>query len=258
MNLDSISPPSANSDFARGPIREGRKVPRRSRIRHSAVIGTFLLAFFLASGCAASSNGGHADAETPSTVVTNTFEALTDEGPELTPTGSAMPGESSAAAVIAPTSPLVVSSRDDNTLYVAAPIGCDAADPAYDHTLDTRAANSFTIVPEIHVGLFSLSPDGSEVKLELAESHAVNDDFSSYEFLLRDGLKFSDGSALTAADVKWSWERALRVSEGNGRAGDVFGSIVGAGSVTVAGGEIEGIEVVDDSKLKVRLSVPRA
>ena len=35
-----------------------------------------------------------------------------------------------------------------------------------------------------------------------------------YEFVLRNDLKFSDGSALTSGDFKWSWERALKKSIG--------------------------------------------
>ena len=42
---------------------------------------------------------------------------------------------------------------------------------------------------------------------DLAESWTVSPDAKTYTFKLRDGLKFSDGSALTAQDVKFSLER---------------------------------------------------
>ena len=147
--------------------------------------------------------------------------------------------------------------RLDNTLYVKAEIGCDAADPAYEHGFDTRSANLFTIVPEIHAGLFSHSPDGTEIRLELAEDYAVSDDFTSYEFRLRDGLKFSDGSPLTALDVKWSWERAFLRANGYGRANDVFGSIVGADTMKGTDNTLSGIQALDDERLAVQLKNPR-
>ena len=49
-----------------------------------------------------------------------------------------------------------------------------------DLTLDRQTC--LTIVPEIHAGLLSHSPDGTEIRLELAEDYAVSDDFTSYEF----------------------------------------------------------------------------
>ena len=150
-----------------------------------------------------------------------------------------------------------VVPRLDNTLYVKADIGCDAADPAYEHGFDTRSANLFTIVPEIHAGLLSHSPDGTEIRLELAEDYAVRDDFTSYEFRLRDGLKFSDGSPLTALDVKWSWERAFLRANGYGRANDVFGSIVGADTMKGTDNTLSGIQVLDDERLAVQLKNPR-
>ncbi len=43
----------------------------------------------------------------------------------------------------------------------------------------------------------------------LTESHTISDDGLVYTFVLRDGLKFNDGTDVTAADVKFSLERHL-------------------------------------------------
>ncbi len=45
----------------------------------------------------------------------------------------------------------------------------------------------------------------------LAESHEISEDGLVYTFVLRDGVRFSDGTPLTAEDVKFSLERHLEV-----------------------------------------------
>ena len=45
----------------------------------------------------------------------------------------------------------------------------------------------------------------------LAEDHKISDDGLVYTLTLRDGLKFSDGTDVTAEDVKFSIERHLEV-----------------------------------------------
>lgn len=42
---------------------------------------------------------------------------------------------------------------------------------------------------------------------EIAESYEVNDEYTQISFVIRDGIKFHDGSDLTAEDVKYSIER---------------------------------------------------
>ena len=66
---------------------------------------------------------------------------------------------------------------------------------------------------EIFAGLTTFTPDESNpVQLDMATSHTVSSGGSVHTFILRPGLKFSDGSPLTASDFKWSWERALRTA----------------------------------------------
>jgi len=51
---------------------------------------------------------------------------------------------------------------------------------------------------------------------DLAHSWDVTNDFTSYTFYLRDGVKFHNGDELTAADVKATYERAAFPAEGLG------------------------------------------
>jgi peptide/nickel transport system substrate-binding protein len=53
-----------------------------------------------------------------------------------------------------------------------------------------------------------------EIIGDLAKSWTVSDDSLSYTFTLHEGVKFHDGSELTSADVKASWDRIVLPSEG--------------------------------------------
>jgi oligopeptide transport system substrate-binding protein len=86
----------------------------------------------------------------------------------------------------------------------------------------------------------------------------VSDDGRTYTFGLRTGLRFSDGSDLTAADVRRSWLRILDPATGSS-APDVLNVIAGAQGRLNGGSEDEvGIEAPDDRTLVVTLRHPAA
>src|ERR1700709_497776 len=70
------------------------------------------------------------------------------------------------------------------------------------------------ILSNLYDTLLLPTDDGQSVKAGLATDWKVADDGLSVALTLRDGIKFSDGSPITAEDVKWSLERAAK--EGNG------------------------------------------
>jgi peptide/nickel transport system substrate-binding protein len=51
--------------------------------------------------------------------------------------------------------------------------------------------------------------DGKTFEPRLAESFTKSDDDKTYEFKLREGVKFSDGTPFTAQDVLFSWNKAF-------------------------------------------------
>ena len=134
---------------------------------------------------------------------------------------------------------------------------CADPDPAIDRSIAWRNIGNPPVVTEIHAGLTRVNEFGTDgYELELASSVWVSDDLREYEFTLRPSLKFSDGSPLTSRDVKWSWERGLRFGAETTNAWRVLGAIEGADEVLGKVGELEGVEVIDDRRLMVRLERP--
>lgn len=80
----------------------------------------------------------------------------------------------------------------------------DTIDPALNSAVDGG-----TLINHAFEGLMRLSPDGVTYEEGVAEKVEVSDDNLTYTFTLRDGLKWSDGSDLTAEDFVYSWNRAI-------------------------------------------------
>ncbi len=118
---------------------------------------------------------------------------------------------------------------------------------------------SFNIVLELFSGLVKLANDPVQpVVLDLAESYTVSEDGTVYRFVLREGLVFSDGSPLTAFDVKWSWERAAHPDTASSVVSEFLGDIIGIKEIIEGEAETaEGIQVIDDQTLQVTIDAPK-
>ncbi len=98
-------------------------------------------------------------------------------------------------------------------------------------------------------------------KPDLAESWTVSRDGLEYLFKLRKGVVFHDGSPFTAQDVKFSWQVIchpdnLRMADAYV---DHYVQIRGCRDYHEGRADgVEGIEVVDDHTLRVRLTEPYA
>jgi len=105
---------------------------------------------------------------------------------------------------------------------------------------------------QLYAGLTRLDENG-EPYASLAEGWEVSDDGRTYTFTLRDGLTFSDGTRLTAEDVRRSWLRILDPLTGTS-APDVLSVIAGAQQRLAGGSEEEvGIRAPDEGTLIVEL-----
>jgi peptide/nickel transport system substrate-binding protein len=96
--------------------------------------------------------------------------------------------------------------------------------PGLDPTTAAAAAIGEVVHYNILEGLTKINMDGSITPL-LAESWSVDPDGKSYTFKLRKGVKFHDGEAFDASDVKFSFERAKAEGSTNKAKKAVFDNI---------------------------------
>ena len=126
-------------------------------------------------------------------------------------------------------------------------------------TMDVAQTTDNYLIPmNVFDRLFETRPvDGvSEVVKSLVTDYAVSADGLTYEFTLREGVVFSNGSALTASDVQFSFERLLKMAKQNT---DIPLEV--QGGEQVMNGEADtlaGFNVIDDTHFTVTLSAPNA
>ena len=97
--------------------------------------------------------------------------------------------------------------------------------PGLDPTVAPAAAIGEVVHYNVLEGLTKIQMDGSVVPL-LAESWTVDPDGKVYTFRLRRNVKFHDGEAFDASDVKFSFERAKAEGSTNKAKKAVFDNIV--------------------------------
>jgi peptide/nickel transport system substrate-binding protein len=70
------------------------------------------------------------------------------------------------------------------------------------------------VLSNLYDTLLLPTDDGKGVQPGLATAWKLSDDGLSVELTLRDGIKFSDGTPITPADVAWSLKRAAKPDNG--------------------------------------------
>ena len=76
-----------------------------------------------------------------------------------------------------------------------------------------RDANTDTVLHHIFETLVAFRDDLTIGPL-LAESWTVSDDGKVCTFTIREGATFHNGDPVTAADVKWNWDRRMQADSG--------------------------------------------
>ncbi|MGE0119537.1 MAG: ABC transporter substrate-binding protein [Dongiaceae bacterium] len=129
-------------------------------------------------------------------------------------------------------------------------------------TLDPQIGydwQNWSVIKSIFDGLMDYKPGTTELEPDLAESYTISDDGQTYTFKLRDGIKFHNGRALTAGDIKYSVERAINPATQGPGAG-FFGSIKGYDEMVgdAKATELSGITTPDDKTVVIQLTRPDA
>ncbi|MBI4284671.1 MAG: hypothetical protein HY670_02065 [Chloroflexi bacterium] len=113
------------------------------------------------------------------------------------------------------------------------------------------------IIGAIFSGLVRIDKD-LKVAPDIAERWDISADGKTYTFYLRAGVKFHNGKAVTAHDLKYSWERALDPQTKSRKARTYMGDIVGAADMLAGKAtELSGVKVIDDRTLQVTIDGPK-
>jgi len=120
-------------------------------------------------------------------------------------------------------------------------IGIVQEPTSLDPTIDPTASISLLLRDNVYEGLVRLTPD-LRIVPALAKSWDVSPEGTTFTFHIQTGVKFHDGTPLTAQDVKWSWDRARDPNKKPSNPhSDYFGPV-------------QSIDVSDDHTVKVTLS----
>lgn len=125
------------------------------------------------------------------------------------------------------------------------------------HKVESDVENN--IISDLFEGLVSVSPAG-DIQPRLAEKWE-NKDNTVWTFHLRPGATWSDGTAITAQDIVWSWQRlvsplmASPYASYPGNMHIVNGAEIARGQKAP---ETLGVRAVDDATFEVTLTQPNA
>ncbi len=126
--------------------------------------------------------------------------------------------------------------------------GVDTLDP-----IMTTRTQSLIPMKSIYAPLIEIQPDTLEIIPGIAKSWDISEDGTVYTFHMNKGVKFHDGSEVTAKDVKYTYERIMDPEVGSS-VSQFFLNVIGIEDFK--SGEkahISGIEVIDDYTVKITL-----
>ncbi|MCR5546558.1 MAG: peptide ABC transporter substrate-binding protein [Lachnospiraceae bacterium] len=143
-------------------------------------------------------------------------------------------------------------SASANELDVQVGPSPETIDPALNSAVD--GAN---MIIHAFEGLLKFDQDNNVVA-GCAETWETSEDGLTWTFHLRDGLKWSDGSDLTANDFVYSWQRVADPATAAPYGYDLLNQVVGYDEVSEGTADVTtlGVSAPDDSTFVVNLSSP--
>ena len=141
-------------------------------------------------------------------------------------------------------------STGDKELAVQIAPDPETIDPALNSAVDGG-----NMLLHAYECLLTVGEDGT-LQPGQAESYDVSEDGLTWTFHLRDGLKWSDGSDLTANDFVYSWKRVCDPEVAAPYAETVLGMVKGYDEAIDGNLDALGVSAPDDSTLVVELANP--
>ena len=126
-----------------------------------------------------------------------------------------------------------VTQTADKPLKLAMFTEIDSLDP-----FNATAGDTKTVMDQVFDGLFDVDEDGNLVS-DLSESYEVSDDGLTYDFKLKDGVKFHNGKDFSAEDVYYTYDLLAGLSSGE--------------PLSSSFAQIESMDLVSDSEIKIKL-----
>ncbi len=148
--------------------------------------------------------------------------------------------------------PAPVAEVEDGLLRVAALYDISTMDVA-------QTTDNYMVPMNIFDRLFEVEVQdngGTEIVPSLCTGYTPSEDGLTYTFTLREGVVFSNGSALTASDVQYTFERLLTAGGVND---DIPLEV--AGAEALKNGEADtlaGFSVISDTEFSITLAAPNA
>ncbi|KLV07312.1 peptide ABC transporter substrate-binding protein [Photobacterium aquae] len=129
--------------------------------------------------------------------------------------------------------------------------------PTLDPNFSSDNASS-RVITDMFEGLVTQTPEG-EVIPALASRWDVSDDGKVYTFYLRDGIKWSNGEPITAADFEYSFKRVIDPKTGAPYAW-YYSTAHIQNAAAISGGKLApdqlGVKAIDDKVVQITLDKP--
>ncbi|MGL4524252.1 MAG: peptide ABC transporter substrate-binding protein [Spirochaetia bacterium] len=136
----------------------------------------------------------------------------------------------------------------------------NGADPQSLDPAKIQGVPEHRVMQALFEGLMTYDAESSDPVLGLAEAAPqISSDGLTYTFRLKEGLTWSDGVPLTAADFEYGFKRTLNPETGS-KYGAMLYPIVGAEAYNSGNGTADGVgvRVLDDRTLEISLRAPTA
>lgn len=167
---------------------------------------------------------------------------------------SACGGAKNSASSAAGTETTAAAEEEDSSAADQLDVQLGPSPETIDPALNS-AVDGGNMLIHLSEGLTKFDKDNNVIP-GVAESWDVSEDGLHYTFHLRKGLKWSDGTALTAKDFVYSWKRVADPATAAPYAGDIMSYIAGYEEASKGDADALKVSAPDDDTFEVVLAGP--